>query len=150
MLFFVGKILTGTAPVAEFLLITGGTGTVAACLAVIGRCTGIRVLTLMFTVHEITLLFPHYSPEKNCIQELGRKFRRIFIWIFMHVHVLSVLGNNSLRVPPTVRMLRREEQARWRIPAVRFPGNQRFRDIFSVPWRAYRSVPREPAPWCRN
>ncbi len=74
MLFFVGKILTGTAPVAEFLLITGGTGTVAACLAVIGRCTGIRVLTLMFTAHEITLLFPNYSPEKKCIQEPGRKF----------------------------------------------------------------------------
>ena len=36
-----GKILTGTATVAELLLITGGTDTVPTVAAVIGRSTGV-------------------------------------------------------------------------------------------------------------
>ena len=38
---FMGKILTGTATVAEFLLITGGTDTFPTVAAVIGRSTGV-------------------------------------------------------------------------------------------------------------
>ena len=72
--FLMGKLPAAAAAVAEFLLIAGGTGTIAACLTVVGECTGIRVFALMFTAHEITLLFPHYSPEKKCIQELCEEF----------------------------------------------------------------------------
>ena len=36
-----GKLLTGTASIAEFLLITGGTDTVPTVDAVIGRSTGV-------------------------------------------------------------------------------------------------------------
>ncbi len=36
-----GKLLTGTAAIAEFLLITGGTDTVPTVAAVIGRSTGV-------------------------------------------------------------------------------------------------------------
>ena len=36
-----GKLLTGTAAIAEVLLITGGTDTVPTVAAVIGRSTGV-------------------------------------------------------------------------------------------------------------
>ena len=39
--FLMGKLLTGTAAIAEFLLITGGTDTVPTVAAVIGRSTGV-------------------------------------------------------------------------------------------------------------
>ncbi len=38
---FMGKILTGTATVAELLLITGGTDTFPTVAAVIGRSAGV-------------------------------------------------------------------------------------------------------------
>ena len=37
----IGKLLTGTATVAELLLITGGTDTIPTVAAVIGRSTGV-------------------------------------------------------------------------------------------------------------
>ena len=52
LVFLFGKLLAGTAPIAEFLLITGGTQAVSAGMAVISRCTGVRVLALMFIAHQ--------------------------------------------------------------------------------------------------
>ena len=39
--FLMGKILAGTAVVAEFLFITGGADTIPTVAAVIGRSTGV-------------------------------------------------------------------------------------------------------------
>lgn len=52
MAFFAGKVLAGTATVAEFLLIAGGAGAVAAGFPVVGRRTGVRILALEIFFHK--------------------------------------------------------------------------------------------------
>ena len=61
-----GKLLTGTAAIAEFLLITGGTDTIPTVAAVIGRSTGVGkgvffrfFFHIRFTSPEVTVRFVH-------------------------------------------------------------------------------------------
>ncbi len=59
-----GKILAGTAVVAEFLFITGGADTIPTVAAVIGRSTGVGksiffgfFFHIRFTSPEVTVCF---------------------------------------------------------------------------------------------
>ena len=62
--FLMGKILAGTAVVAEFLFITGGADTIPTVAAVIGRSTGVGksiffcfFFHIRFTSPEVTVCF---------------------------------------------------------------------------------------------
>ena len=64
--FLMGKILAGTAVVAEFLFITGGADTIPTVAAVIGRSTGVGkgvffrfFFHIRFTSPEVTVRFVH-------------------------------------------------------------------------------------------
>ena len=61
-----GKLLAGTAAVAELLLITGGADTIPTVAAVIGRSTGVGKCVffrfffhIRFTSPEVTVRFVH-------------------------------------------------------------------------------------------
>lgn len=72
MFLLAGKLHTGTAAVAEFLLIAGGAETALTGVPVISWCTGIGdfvFLLFTFVCHEYHAPFTHYRTEKRKIQE---------------------------------------------------------------------------------
>ena len=111
-----GKILAGTAVVAEFLLITGGADTIPTVAAVIGRSTGVGKGVFFRFFFHVRFTSPDTFSDNSIISLNIRRFKKIMIKNikFSEEFEYSILL-------PSVRKLHTEVPVRWKLQEVRFP-----------------------------